>query len=367
MSGGVDSSVAAALLKNQGYNVVGVFMQLFKTRFRQTEAQENARKVAKKLEIPFYVLNFEKEFKKEVVNYFLKEYALGRTPNPCVVCNRKIKFDLLLKRALGMGADYVATGHYVKKLAPGIANFSSRSDRRLPPTLKLRRARKSATPRECGLRLFTAKDKEKDQSYFLYTLTQEQLKYVLFPLGDYTKQEVRALADKWQLPYQERESEDLCFISEKNHNEFLKRHLELRPGNIVCGDKVIGKHEGLSLYTIGQRKEIRLGGGPYWVIGFDFKKNLLKVTDVPNDPLLYKDSLKAKNVNWISGREPKLPLKAEVKIRYGHKAVPAIISDVGVRHQRSCWCLTPQRAVTPGQSVVFYRKDELLGGGIIAD
>ena len=356
MSGGVDSSVAAAMLKNQGYDIVGVFMLFWaessiaserENKCCSIEAQEDARKVAKKLGIPFYVLDFANVFRRQIVNYFLKQYASGRTPNPCIECNRWIKFDLLLKKALGMGADYIATGHYVR-LRREIRNPKSEI-------------------RNYKYKLFRARDSQKDQSYFLYTLGQKQLKYALFPLGDYTKPEVRKLADKWGLPYRKRESQEICFIPEKNHNEFLKRYLKLESGKIVCGGKIIGEHKGLPLYTIGQRKEIKLSGGPYWVIGFDFKKNLLKVTDVPNDPLLYRENLEAQKVNWISGKEPKLPLKTKVKIRYRHPAVAAVIKQIKSKKVYQVKLNQPQRAVTPGQSVVFYKNDELLGGGIIAE
>lgn len=353
MSGGVDSSVAAALLKEQGYSLTGIFMHFWaeeseieKGRHRaenkccSLEAQEDARRVAEKLGFPFYTLNFARQFKKEVVDYFLKEYWQGRTPNPCVVCNKKIKFELLLKSALGLEIDYLATGHYVR--------------------VKKTKGKK--------YQLLTAKDKEKDQSYFLYNLNQKQLRYLLFPLGDYTKKQVRKLAEQFDLPVaKKRESQEICFVSGQDHNQFLKRHLKLKKGPIVTSQgKVLGQHEGLPLYTIGQRKDIGVGGlGPFYVIKTDAKKNALIVTDNPEDPLLFKKTLLAENVNWLSGQEPTLPLKIEAKIRYRHSANKAVIKEK-IKNNWLVEFKEAQRAVTPGQSVVFYKGQQILGGGVIA-
>jgi len=351
MSGGVDSSVAAALLKEAGFNVIGVFMKFWIetpkdslvgiwNRCCSLEAERRARKVASNLKMPFYVFNFEKEFKKRIVDYFLKESKAGRTPNPCVVCNEKIKFGLLLKKASTSGADYVATGHYARK--------QDTKDEK----------------KEIKCKLLKGKDKTKDQSYFLWQLTQKQLKKILFPVGGYTKTKVRALAKKLKLPaFDIPESMEICFIS-TTLDDFLKKYLKVKPGKMVDAEgKVVGEHQGLWFYTIGQRKGIKLPAGPYYVLDKDLKRNLLMVTKKEKD--LYKKELKAKNVNWISGKEPKLPLKVKAKIRYRHKAAFGVITKNLKRKTHNLKFDKPQRAITPGQSVVFYKGEELLGGGVI--
>lgn len=355
MSGGVDSSVAAALLKKQGFEVIGIFMDFGTTlndqhttyklenRCCSIEQQEDARKVAKRLDISLYTVNFKEVFKTKIIQYFLDEYKIGRTPNPCVMCNKVIKFDLLLKKAFDLGCKYLATGHYIRKSK--VKNSKS----------KVR------------YKLFRAKDKEKDQSYFLYNLTQEQLKHLLFPIGDYIKIEVRKLARKFGLPvFKKRESQEICFIPGKSHYEFLKCHLKnFKKGPIKTLDgKKVGIHEGLSLYTIGQRKNIKIGGiGPFYVIKADFNTNILYVTDDSQDKNLYSDKFLIKDVNWIPDIKPKLPLKTEVKTRYRHPSIKAILEEKN--RQILVKLGSPQRAVTPGQSAVFYENDELLGGGII--
>lgn len=363
MSGGVDSSVAAMLLKEQGHEVIGMFMKL---GINQQENEAAARRVCQKLKIKFYPINIAGEFKKEVIDYFLTSYSKGLTPNPCVKCNQLIKFNTLLKHAKKAGADYLATGHYAR----------------------LKREMPNAKCQMPNLSLLRGKDKNKDQSYFLYTLTQKQLKYILFPLGDYTKEKVRKIADKAKLPYLKKESQDVCFLT-GDHNDFLTKHLKLKPGPIkilphpnpplIKGRElkggVIGKHQGLPLYTIGQRRGVEIGGiGPFYVARRDYKTNTLYVVKDGDDPALYKDELEAKNLNWISGHEPKLPLKCEAVIRYRHKPVQCIITSPpapllirkGEKGERYLVKFAkPQRAITPGQSVVLYQKDEVLGGGII--
>ena len=342
MSGGVDSSVATALLKRAGFNVVGVFMKFWaspQNRCCSPESEKRARRVAKIIGIPFYVLNFKKEFKKRVVDYFLRGYKEGLTPNPCVVCNKEIKFGLLLEKALALGADYIATGHYAR----------------------LQRGK-----------LFRARDREKDQSYFLWMLNQKQLRHVLFPVGDYTKKEIRALAKKFKLPFgQVPESMETCFV-QTTINDFLSRHIKPKPGRIICAPPgsahgvhfpEVHRHRGLAFYTIGQRKGIGLSGGPYWVLGKDQKKSILIVTK--NEKDLYKKELVCKNVNWISGKEPKLPLKIKAKIRYRHEPALVVITKNLQSKIYSLKFEKPQRAITPGQSVVFYWSGEVLGGGII--
>ncbi len=359
LSGGIDSAVSAALLKEKGYQVMGIFLKLFRG-----QKEEQARIVAKKLAIPFFILDFKKEFKREVIDYFLKEYEKGRTPNPCVVCNQKIKFGLLFKKILNLGADFLATGHYVK--------------------VKSQKSKiKSASEKlKVVYKLLKAKDKEKDQSYFLYNLNQKQLKRILFPLGDLTKKEVRKLAKKFNLPVFERpESQEICFVKDLNVNDFLRRYLKLKEGLIINEyGQEIGKHQGLFLYTIGQRKTIGIGGtGPYYVVGKDFKKNNLIVTNNFRSPFLYRKSLIAKKVNWISGIEPNLPLKIKAQVRYRQEAKSAEIRKTKNKNIPNCPACSAdrrqasyevvfsksQRAIAPGQSVVFYRRGEILGGGVI--
>lgn len=342
MSGGVDSSVAAALLKRDGFDVVGVFMKFWseggseiKNKCCSSESEKRARRVAKILKIPFYALNFEKEFKKRIVDYFLKENKKGVTPNPCVVCNKEIKFGLLLEKALELDADFIAMGHYAR----------IKKDER-------------------GAHLLKGRDAEKDQSYFLWKLNQKQLKHVLFPVGSCTRSEVEKLAKKFKLPFSGvKKSQEICFIP-NTVEDFLRRHLKSKAGKIITKEgKTIGEHQGLWFYTIGQRKGIGLPGGPYYVMDKDLKKNLLLVTK--NEKDLFKKELIAKNINWILGKEPKLSLKVSAKIRYRHKSTLAKIyphtahATYRIRFERH------QRAVTPGQSIVFYKGRELLGGGII--
>lgn len=346
MSGGVDSSVAAQLLKNQGYDVAGVFLHFWKdesagnkheNRCCSLESLMDAKLVAAKIGMPLYTFNFSEPFKKAVVDNFLSEYEAGRTPNPCVVCNRKIKIGLLLKHARALGYDYVATGHYLSLKKVG---------------------------RE--IQLFKAKDKNKDQSYFLYTFKPDELKHLLFPLGSYIKPQVRKLAAKFKLVVAGKaESQDICFLS-GDHNNFLKKYLDLKPGDIrilETGEK-IGEHLGLPLYTIGQRRGLVGGTGPYYVAKFDYKKNILYVVKNWNENILYEKSLIAKNVNWLSGRAAKRPFECEAVIRYGHKAVKCTVMPKN-KTDYSVEFKAPQRAVTPGQSIVFYNKKQVLGGGII--
>lgn len=316
MSGGVDSSVAAALLKKQGYDVSGVFMRFWSEPGKEGknlccsyDSQLHSQAVAQKLGIKLKVLNLSKEFKKQIVDYFLFEYKKGRTPNPCVKCNQFIKFNL---------PGLLATGHYAI-----IKNN----------------------------KLYRAKDKKKDQSYFLYNLTQKQLKNIMFPVGEYVKEEVKAMAKKWQLPCRRDESFDICFIGGESHNKFLARHLKLKPGPIFFKNKIVGQHQGLSLHTIGQRAG--LGGGLYYVKKLDIKNNILFVTD--KDEELYSNQLETENIYWI-GKSVK---KCLGQIRYGHPAIPAVVKKNQIFFDQ------PQRAITPGQSVVLYKDSQVLGGGII--
>jgi len=345
MSGGVDSSVAVALLKKQGYDVIGIFMKLWAEKSDKmdltreniccsVEAATAARAVAEKLKIPFYVVNFQDEFKKKVVDYYIKEYEEGRTPNPCVICNRDIKGELLMKKVLDLDADFLATGHYARIISDGKKYH-----------------------------LLQAKDKAKDQTYFLWTLTQKHLSHLLFPIGDLTKSEVRKLATKWKLPTAERkDSQGICFIPDRNISRFLRRYAKkmLKPGPIVdTSGKKIGIHSGLIDYTIGQRERLGLGGPKaYYVVKLESSTNTLIVGDEKD---LYSKNLTACNLNWIATPPEKKIIGG--KIRYGHQIEECRIKNLS--NKIKIEFIRPQRAVTPGQSIVFYDRKEVLGGGVI--
>lgn len=348
MSGGVDSSVAAQLLKNQGHEVAGVFLHFWKDETAPDKAENkccslesflDAKTVAAKIGIPIFSFNFAREFKAAVVDYFLAEYAAGRTPNPCVVCNKQIKLGLLLKHARALGYDGVASGHYLKRL-----------------------------DRERETHVFRAKDAHKDQSYFLYTFTQSELKHLYFPLGNYTKPQVRALAAKYGLPTASKsESQDICFLSGP-HNNFLKRHLQLKPGKIkrLEDGVVIGEHQGLPLYTVGQRRGIEIGGtGPYYVSEIDHATNTLWVVRTWNDQLLYRRDFKVVGASWLDRKAPVLPLRCQVVIRYGHPPVACVVAKGKRAGELLVHLRQATRAVTVGQSAVFYQNRRVLGGGVI--
>jgi len=350
LSGGVDSSVAAVLLKSQGYQVEGVFMRL--GIVTDNQAEKNARAVAKKINIKFRAVDLSKEFKKKIISYFISEYEKGRTPNPCVECNREIKFGILLDKILEMGGDYIATGHYVKS-KKSVKSIKSK----------------------VVYKLLKAYDKNKDQSYFLYNLNQKILKRCLFPLGEYTKDEVREIAGKYKLGIYgknetlkgkfQKESQEICFIQNKHYGDFLKKYLKLKTGDIIdANNNILGKHKGLPLYTIGQRRDIGIGGtGPYYVIRMNRGKNQLVVSNNRNNKNLFSKELAAKKINWISGNVPKLPLKIKAKSRYRMSECSAIVYKD--KNKYIVKFSKPQRAIAPGQSIVFYKNDEVLGGGII--
>lgn len=348
LSGGVDSSVTAALLVQQGYLVIGVYMKNWSEDFGDygctwAEDAEDARKVASHLGIPFYVWNFEKEYHDKVVEYFLKEYSAGRTPNPDVMCNSEIKFKVFLNKALELGADFVATGHYAR-----IGKTEGSGGREY--------------------QLLKGVDPAKDQSYFLYTLKQDQLSKVLFPIGEYFKPQVREMAREFGLPnFDKRDSQGICFIGKINVTEFLKEHVKARAGEIVTtAGQTMGQHSGLPFYTIGQREGMGLGGkGPYYVAGKDFSSNKLIVTNDKSDPMLWKREFTITDVTWTND-QPKLPLEAGVTIRYHHPDYRALINSIDSDKLRISF-EQPQRAVTIGQSAVIYQGDELLGGGVISE
>ena len=359
MSGGVDSSVAAAILKKQGYEVIGVFMKFWAEKTDRmdfvreniccsVEAATAARAVCNKLDIPFYVVNLEKEFKKAVVDYYVKEYESGRTPNPCVICNRDIKGEVLLRKALEMEADFLATGHYARIASKSqISNLKSQNKE---------------------YRLLTSVDENKDQTYFLWTLTQKHLAKMLFPIGEHTKPDVRAMAKKWQLPTAERkESQGICFIPDRDVCGFLRRHATklTNPGPIYeMSGKKLGIHNGLINYTVGQRERLNIGGPKaYYVVRLNKQDNSLLVGDEDD---LYRKELTAKSLNWI---RPISPEQLEIsklggRIRYGHPIENCKIDFIH-KDKIKIQFDEAQRAITPGQSSVFYKKDEVIGGGII--
>ena len=348
MSGGVDSSVAAALLKERGFDVVGVHIKMWSDPSIPCNFKEDrydAMSAAKKLDIPFQTWDFTEEYRAAVVEYMIREYAAGRTPNPDVMCNRKIKFGIFLARALELGADYVATGHYVR-----IRNQESRI-------------------RGNDYKLLTARDANKDQSYFLWTLAQEQLRHCLFPIGEYTKPEVREMARARGLGTAEKkDSQGICFIGEIDLRAFLKQHIpESRGPVLTTSGKPIGEHEGLSFYTLGQREGLGIGGGgiPYYVAQKDFSRNALIVSEGPYDEKLFAGEVMAADVNWISGTPPKFPFDCDTRIRYRQPLQQCIVNLQPATCNLKTFFKEPQRAATPGQSIVFYQNGEMLGGGII--
>ena len=439
LSGGVDSAVAAALLVKQGYEVTGIHLhlwsedqkskikdQIFQNKCCNTESLEAARKTAFQLGIPFHVLNFEDIFKKTVVKSFLGEYGKGMTPNPCVICNKKIKFGALLEYVRAMGFEYLATGHYCRIAAEAQSSKCKVQSENLKFKVKDKELKEDS---ECGrntgftriakgviYHLLTGVDQTKDQSYFLYNLKQEQLKHLLFPLGGYVKTEVRRMAEKYNLPSAKRpESQEICFFAESDYRPFLERNIagKIRPGEVVdTGGNIIGKHSGLPLYTIGQRHGFRLEGElkiknekfkikernlriipPFYVIKKDVRKNQLvvgfgKETEVKE--------FGVKRVNWIQSNE-KLIMNNEkiglyVRIRHGGALLKCKVKSdrqkvISKKKDQNLSLLTyhvslsePQRGISPGQSAVIYKKFkikneklkisrtedmEVLGGGII--
>jgi len=356
MSGGVDSSVAAYLLKERGFDVVGVHLRCWNKNSCNVKDAEDARRVAELLNVPFYVLDLEKEYKEKVVDYMVSGYASGLTPNPDVMCNKEIKFGLFLKKALEMGADYIATGHYVRLRRNSefrISNFEFDSK------LKIKNSK---------FGLWRAKDTKKDQSYFLWTLTQEQLCHCLFPIGDYLKSEVRAIAKKVGLPTAEKkDSQGLCFVGKVTLKEFLGEHLPPRKGFVVDNTgKILGEHEGAQFYTVGQRHGLGVSGGrPYYVTGKNTFTNTVAVALGSDSPLLYKNEIEICAANWVAGEEPRLPLLVLARVRYRQPLILATIDKIKTDYYRVTFN-SPQKFVASGQSVVFYAQDGLmLGGGVI--
>ena len=353
MSGGVDSSVAAALLKEQGYEVIGMMLRLWSepgkeesNRCCTPDSMAQARRVAALLDIPFYVIDAKDVFRETVVEYFLEGYARGETPNPCLVCNRKIRWTFLLDHALALGADFMATGHYARarKVESDVLSLSKGGK----------------------VELLRAVDRNKDQSYVLHVLDQEKLKHALFPVGEYTKPEIRQIAEKHGLPTASRkDSQDLCFLAGEDYRNFLQRNAAdmLKSGEIVTREGVaIGSHNGLANYTIGQRKGLGVASPvPLYVITKDAVRNTLIVG--AQDELGSKELI-ARDVNWTSGETPREPFRAEVKIRYTAKEAEAWVKPNG-EEQVQVTFDAPQRDITAGQAAVFYQDDVVIGGGII--
>ena len=346
MSGGVDSSVAAALLKEQGYHVIGATMRLWTYSDVANSkhegccaesAVEDARRVCDKLGIDFYVMNFKDEFRDKVVDYFVREYTRGRTPNPCIACNKYLKFDAFMKRALAMGIDYVATGHYAKIERGADGKY-------------ILRASEAA---------------KKDQSYVLYNFTQEQLAHTLMPLGDYDKDWVRAKAEELGLGVaRKRDSQEICFVEDDDYAKFITDYSDYTPreGDILdVNGNVIGRHRGLIYYTIGQRKGIGAYGRPMFVMKIDAENNTITLGEKGME---FSSELTAEDVNFISGETPKEEINVTARIRYQAPPREAVLTPLTGGRVRLAF-KEPVRAVTPGQAVVFYDGDIVLGGGTV--
>ncbi|MEY3219039.1 MAG: tRNA 2-thiouridine(34) synthase MnmA [Pseudomonadota bacterium] len=348
MSGGVDSSVAALLLKQQGFQVEGLFMKNWEeddtnNYCSATADLKDAQAVCETLQIPLHTVNFATEYWNNVFEHFLKEYQAGRTPNPDVLCNREIKFKVFLEYAQHLGAQSIATGHY--------ATLKSVNHKKI---------------------LCKANDLNKDQSYFLYQLNQQQLQPARFPIGHLTKPEVRKIAEQHHLiTHKKKDSTGICFIGERRFKDFLSHYLPAQQGRIETPDgKYLGDHDGLMYYTIGQRQGLKIGGTkdsngePWFVAQKDLKNNRLIVVQGFEHSLLFAKQLTATNVHWISGEQPSIPLHCKAKIRYRQEDQLCTITTL---EENRCNVVfeTPQRAITSGQSIVFYQGEECLGGAII--
>ncbi len=347
MSGGVDSSLAAFLLKERGCEVIGATLCIGVADRTSEGPQrccgiadiEDARRVALYLGIPFYVFHVREEFEEEVIQYFCREYSKGRTPNPCIPCNQKVKFGSFLRKAVELGADYISTGHY---------------------------ARLEFDEAEEQYRLKKGIDGRKDQSYVLFSLKQDQLRQTLFPLGEYRKEEVRKKAFEIGLRVHDKpESQEVCFIQDDSYHSFLRERLAgtILPGPITDKEgRVLGTHRGIPFYTIGQRRGLGLAKGkPLYVIRLDYERNAVIVGE---EAEAYADRFVVDAVNWIDGKGPSLPTAAQVKIRYNHPGAGALLSS-GASGEIEVKYDTPQKAITPGQAAVFYHGDVVLGGGWI--
>ena len=348
ISGGVDSAVAAYLLREQGLAVQGMFMKNWDEDDSNGQCSaevdlKDASSVCRQLDIPLYTRNFASEYWENVFEYFLDEYRAGRTPNPDVLCNREIKFKTFLEHALELGADHIATGHYARVIH-----------------------------RDGYYRLLKARDENKDQSYFLHALGQHQLQHALFPLGELHKPEVRKIAAAQGFSNAaKKDSTGICFIGERKFKDFLGRFLPASPGEMRTPEgEPMGQHDGLMYYTLGQRQGLGIGGNqhgsgdPWYVVGKDLANNVLIVAQGHDHPLLFRDTLQAEQLHWIAERPRSLPFTCRAKTRYRQPDQACTITALDGEHCQVRF-EQPQRAVTPGQSVVFYRDDECLGGGVI--
>ncbi len=345
MSGGVDSSVAAYLLKEQGYRVIGLFMKNWEELAESGSCQaaqdyDDVVQVCDRLDIPHYAVNFSDDYLKNVFEEFLSDYSQGYTPNPDILCNREIKFKIFLNKAIELGADFLATGHYCRTL-----------------------------PYHGQACLAKGLDSTKDQSYFLYTLQSEQLQKVLFPLGGLEKALVKKIAEEQGfITAAKKESMGICFIGKRDFKSFLSQYLKSDPGTFETLDgKVIGKNDGAIYYTIGQRKGLGIGGpGEAWfVVAKDMKRNVVKVVQGENHPALYSQSLRANELSWCASAPQNLPFRCEAKIRYRQASSPCIIEKIEGDYVFVTFD-SPQKAVTPRQSIVFYDGEICMGGGMIA-
>ena len=351
MSGGVDSSVAAYLLQEQGYEVIGVTMQVWQDEEYQLQAQqggccglsavEDARRVAQVLDIPYYVMNFKREFKENVMDYFVEEYLRGRTPNPCIACNRYVKWESLLRRSLELGADYIATGHYARVDRLNNGRYAIRNS-------------------------VTA---QKDQTYALYNLTQEQLAHTLMPVGEYTKDEIRQIALRQGLPVAHKpDSQEICFIPDHDYAAFIDREAADRvppPGNFVTEDgQVLGRHKGITHYTVGQRRGLELAMG-HRVFVTRIRPQTNEVV-VGNNEDTFTRQVLCNQVNYMAVEDLAEPKRVMAKIRYNHGGAPCVI-EKQPDGKVLCSFEQPVRASTPGQAVVFYEGEYVLGGGTILE
>jgi tRNA-uridine 2-sulfurtransferase len=336
MSGGVDSSVSAYILQKAGYEVQGIHLELSHNRDTKIETEHaDLEHTCRLLKIPLHYLHLEGLFQKLVIDYFCQEYCLGRTPNPCICCNKSVKFGLLLDKVLEMGGDFLATGHYA----------AINSD-------------------QTGYSLFKGADRSKDQSYFLYIVEQKQLKHILFPLSNTRKSQIKQLASELGFPSASlKESQDICFIPDNDSQGFLADHLKLVPGEIVDMEgKVLGEHKGLGFYTIGQRQGMGISARErLYVVQLEIGTNRLIVGP---ESQLYKYKLTAKELNWISGMPSPDQVEIKAKVRYRSPEAKAFLKIIGNGRVEVCF-EEPQRAIAAGQSVVFYQEDRVLGGGII--
>lgn len=370
LSGGVDSSVSAGLLKKEGYAVTGVFIKVWHPDFLPCDWKKDrldAMRVCAKLEIPFLTFDFEKEYKEEIIDYMINEYKEGKTPNPDVMCNKQIKFGAFLKKALEIGADYVATGHYARKL-----KMQSEKQKILAKNLKQEKEM---------YELFVGKDKNKDQSYFLWTLGQEQLKHILFPIGEFEKKEVRRIAEKFGLlTAKKKDSQGLCFIGKLNMKDFLKNYIKEKEGKVLNEDgKIIGRHSGTAFLTIGQRHgfvvtDKGINDKPYYIVSKDIKNNTITVSQkcatlgVAQIKLLDKNNkqkIEIENISWISGEVSDINKKYEARIRYRQELQKCKIKLTDKSNLLIVEFEKNQDTATAGQSLVIYDGEKCLGGGII--